>query len=153
MPIGSFFLIFPTPLFCTSGTQRAISTPPVMFPLYHKAARQSIRQQPAIACSLLLFPEYLLLENGSTNLSGDSTALSGVSSLFTNFSRKTPYFSGVSLKLLFSLVIFLYHQCFPKSFCYKWCLAPLFLFQTNPVKLHASMVIPTSLYVILLLVT
>ena len=90
---------------------------------------------------------------GSTNLSGDSTALSGVSSLFTNFSRKTPYFSGVSLKLLFSLVIFLYHQCFPKSFCYKWCLAPLFLFQTNPVKLHASMVIPTSLYVILLLVT
>lgn len=91
--------------------------------------------------------------SGSTNLSGDSTALSGVSSLFTNFSRKTPYFSGVSLKLLFSLVIFLYHQCFPKSFCYKWCLAPLFLFQTNPVKLHASMVIPTSLYVILLLVT
>ena len=92
--------------------------------------------------------------SGSTNLSGDSTALSGVSSLFTNFSRKTPYFSGVSLKLLFSLVIFLYHQCFPKSFCYKWCLAPsLFLLQTLPVKLHASMVIPTSLYVILLLVT
>ena len=90
---------------------------------------------------------------GSTDLSGVATALYGVSSLFTNFSRKTPYFSGVSLKLLFSLVIFLYHQCFPKSFCYKWGLAPLFLFQTNPVKLHASMVIPTSLYVILLLVT